>query len=152
MAVTGNIRASIALTNTLAGVDLSTPSEQISESVSKQPGSGCIVYHDELSIATGVQSSLNVGDDSLSDVYGNTVAMVGIQGIYVEADSDNAGDVFIGSATGVQSAIQPLPALSAGEAMSIAADIDVNTNAVIYITNGAATAALKIVIVGTEIA
>lgn len=149
MSVSGNIRASIALTNSLDNIDLSTPTERVSEAVSKAVSLTGVVYHDEIGL-TGCQSySIDIGDDSLDDVYGNSVGIQTMQGFYVSADATNTVDVTIGG-TGVQSAFNALPALSAGEAVSLATNIDVSTDAKIYIQNGDGSSIIKIVIVGTE--
>jgi hypothetical protein len=147
MAISGSVKASIGLTNSLDGIDLSTPSETVNEGISKNLATG-VVYHEEKDFTTGLLYGIDLGDDSLSDVFGNAISMTTITGVYIEADSDNTVDVVV--TAGVDSFFPTLPALGAGEGFSWAGDIDASSNNKLYIQNGAAAGIVKIVIIGTE--
>lgn len=147
MALTGTLSARTALNNVLDNVDLSTPAESISQSISKDLSSG-VVYHDTATIASSGTLSLDFGDDSLSDVFGNSIAMTTITGIYIKSASTNTVDINV--STGTTSIFNDLPPLGAGEGFAYLADIDVTTNNILYIDNGAAESKVDIIVCGTE--
>ena len=147
MALTGNMRISASLTNTLAGVDLTTPTDALSTSTSKTIASG-VLYHDTATIASSGTLTLTFNDDSLSDVFGNTIAMTTVTGIYIKAADANTVDLTITTTT--NSMLPTMPALSAGEGISLLCDIDTSTDSKLNIVNGAAESNVDIIITGTE--
>ena len=147
MSLTGTLAARVTLSNTLAGIDLSTPEESVSQSLSKSIASG-VLYHDTYALADSETLALNFGDDSLSDVFGNTINITTITGIYIKADAANTVDLNV--STGATSIFNDLPAFSAGEGFLYMADIDTTTNAILYIDNGAAVGSVDIIVCGTE--
>ena len=147
MALTGNIKATIGFVNSLANIDLSTPSETVQQSTVKTISSG-VAYHEEKDLTTSQLYAIDLGDDSLSDVFGNAISMTAITAVYIEADEDNTVDIVI--TTGTDSFFPTMPPLSAGEVFAWGATIDASSNNRLYIQNGAATGKVKIVITGTE--
>jgi len=147
MALSGNLSLKVGLTNTLAGVDLSTPTESVAETAKQELTTG-VMYHDTYSLSNGETLTLNVGNNSLSDVFGNTIAMTTVTGVYIKAATTNTVDINV--STGTTSIFNDLPPLGAGESFGYLADIDVSTNSILYIDNGAAAGAVDIIVCGTE--
>jgi len=146
MALTGNFKTSVALTHSIT-TDLTTPSESISESGSQAITTGR-VYHDQKALTASQTYELDVTDSSLSDSFGNTIAMATVKGLYIKADSANTGTVQV--TTGVNSWCSVTPTLAAGESFALLADVDVSTNTKLYIEDSGSAGTFEIVIAGTE--
>lgn len=147
MSLTGSLSVRATLNNSLTGVDLSTPSEAVNQTISKSIASG-VLYHDTYALGISETLALNFGNDSLSDVFGNTINMAVVTGVYIKAASTNTVDLNV--STGVTPIFGDLPPLSAGEGFGYLADIDTSTNSILYIDNGAAVGSVDIIVCGTE--
>ena len=148
MPITGKLKNSISMSNTLSGIDLSVPTESVNQFVEKTVSSG-VMYHTTIDLADAGTASIDLTDDSLSDVFGNTVAMVTVSGIYLKAASTNTTDITV--TTGTNSIFPTLPAISAGEGFSYLSDIDVTTNGKLHFSNGAgAIASIDVIVTGVE--
>ena len=147
MSLTGTFRGTTSLTNTKDNVDLSTPTETVGVSISKTIDSG-VLYHDSVTLSASQVYIIDVNDNSLSDVYGNTIAISGVTGLYIKSDSTNTGDLTISGIT--NSMINTLPSFSAGEGITFMCDIDTSSNSKLCVVNGAQEAIIDIVISGDE--
>lgn len=148
MSLTGKMGISAVLANDLAGFDLSTPQESVNQSIKKDIASDKL-YHVQLDLADAGTANIDLTDASLTDVFGNTISMITITGIYLKAVATNTTDVTV--TTGANAIMGPLPALSAGEGMLFQQDIDVTTNGKLYFSNGAgAAASIDVIIAGDE--
>lgn len=147
MSLTGTLSARVSLNNTLANIDLSNPSESISQAFTKSIASG-VVYHDTYALGVSETLALNFGNDSLNDVFGNSINITTITGVYIKAASTNTVDLNV--STGATSVFGDLPPLSAGEGFVYLANIDSSTNSILYIDNGAEAGSVDIIVCGTE--
>jgi len=147
MSLAGTIRVSSNFTNTKDGVDLSTPSEIVAHFLSKTIDTG-VLYHDTISLSALEVKILDFGDNSLSDVFGATIAMSGVTSLYVKTDSGNTSNVTISG--GVNSFLNDMPTLAGGEGIGFGADINISTNSKLYLINGAVSGAVDIIVSGDE--
>ena len=146
MALSGTLSVRTSLSNGITA-DLSTPSESVNQTITKTIASG-VLYHDTYALASGETLALNFGNDSLDDVFGNSIVMAVVTGVYIKAGADNTVDLNV--STGATPIFGDLPALSAGEGFGYLADIDTSTNSILYIDNGAASGSVDIIVCGTE--
>ena len=147
MSLDGTIRLASSMSNTLDNIDLSTPNEVVSQSKTKTIDSG-VVYHDTISLSANQIYTLDIGNDSLNDVFGNSVAISGVTSLYIAAGATNGGDFTVSG--GANAFLNDQPALGAGEALGYLTDIDVTTNSKIYFVNGATSGTVDIIVSGDE--
>jgi hypothetical protein len=145
MALNGRINLATSLTNTKDNVDLSTPTETVAPNTSKAISTGS-VYHDTINLTASEVYSLDVGDGSLEDVYGQIVSLSGVTGLYIQAGSSNGGDLVVSG--GVNSMLSTQPPLGASEALGFLVDIDVTSNSKLYFVNGATSGSVDLVVTG----
>lgn len=147
MSLNGNLRINTSITNSKDDVDLSTPSEAVSTNISKTLSTG-VLWHDTVSLSANQIYTIDVGDDSLSDSFGNTLALSGVTSMYLKAGTSNGGDFTVSGIT--NSILNTLPALGAGEGFGLLADVDVTTNSKICIVNGVTSGTADIIVTGNE--
>lgn len=147
MSLSGNLRVSASFTNTKEGVDLSTPTESVAQSISAAVSAG-VLYHALATLSSLEVLALDFGNDSLSDVFGDTIDMATVTSIYVKAGADNTVDLTI--TDGANSMLNEQPPMGAGEGIGFALSIDASTDAKLYITNGAAESTVEVIVTGTE--
>jgi len=147
MALNGTFRTSVGLTNTRDDIDLSLPSESVSENINKTISTGKL-WHDQLSLSASQITSIDLNDGSLTDVYGEAVTLSGITGLYIKADSTNAGDFIVSG--GPNAFLNDQPALGASEGLGFMTDIDITSSSKLYIVNGATSGLVDIIVSGNE--
>jgi len=147
MSLTGNYRINATLTNTKDNVDLSTPLERVSQSLSKTISTG-VLYHDTVSLSASQITTLDFNDSSLNDVYGNSVEISGITGLYLATPTTNTVDVTVSG--GVNAFLNDQPPLGAGEGLAFLTNIDITTNSKLYLINGAASSSINVIVTGDE--
>jgi len=145
MSLNGKLNLNLNLTNTKDQVDLSIPTEIISPFISKNISTGS-VYHDTLSLSADQIVSIDVGDSSLQDVYGETISFSGVTSMFFNANSNNTSDVLLSG--GVNSIINTQPTLGPSEALGFLTDIDVSSNSKLYFVNGPVSGTINLVITG----
>lgn len=146
MALSGTLTVRTSLSNGISA-DLSTPSESVNQTITKTLSTG-VLYHDTYALSSSETLALNFGNDSLSDVFGNSIDMAVVTAVYIKAATTNTVDLNV--STGATPIFGDLPALSAGEGFGYLADIDTSTNSILYIDNGAAAGSVDIIVCGTE--
>ena len=147
MSLNGNIRINTSFTNTKDNVDLSTPSESVSEAISRNiSATSGILYHDQYTLSASEVYSIDLNDGSLQDVYGQSVMMSGVTSLYIKADATNTVDLVVSGGAGAF--LNDQPALSPSEGIGWITDIDVQTDSKLYIVNGVAEGIVDIVVTG----
>jgi len=146
MGLTGHFDASVKLVNTKDGVDLSTPSDTLSQTTRKNTNN-TYAYHDTLDILAGSVVALNVNDGSLSDVFGDAIIISGITSVYAKAAVGNLGNIVLSG--GVDAFLATLPELNAGEAFLLQSDIDTSAGLdTLYFTSPITSGSVDIIFTG----
>lgn len=145
MAATGTLTLNSSIRNTNTNFDLSVPFESVSQTGTKTISTGQL-YHDTVDLTADEVYSLDFADSSLTDVYGNALALSGITSLYLKAGSTNTTDIVVSGA--VNSMLNTQPALGASEALGFLSDIDITTDSKLYFINGAVSGSIDIVVTG----
>jgi len=101
MAITGAIGINLGITN--------TPTDPLSSSVEKLSGYSftlgtdelTTVWHDQRTLAASATEDLDLSG-SLTDTFGNSVALTSVRMLIVKADDGNTNDVLVGGAAANQ--------------------------------------------------
>jgi len=146
MALRGKISIGANLNNTKDNVDLSTPEESLSQSLSKGVISTEMLYHDTITLSANEIKIIDLADDSLSDVYGESIGMSNLTAFYIAADSVNEGDFILSG--GINAFLNDTPNISASEGLAFLTDIDMTTDSKLYFINGALSGYVDLIVTG----
>ena len=148
MSVNGSLSINASVSNSRDDIDLSTPSEKVTENAIKNVTYGKL-WHDRVTLLAGDVSAFVFNDGSLEDVYGRTVSLSAINGLYAKAVSTNTSGVFLSGGAG--SPINETPILLATQAIAYESDISVSTDGTLYLANSsdALSGEIDIVVIGS---
>jgi hypothetical protein len=148
MSLNGNYRITVSFLNEKDNVDRTVPSERLSDVLAKEIDSG-VLYHDSITLSANEVKTLNFGNGSLFDVFGESISLTGVTGLFVNTDEDNTSDITLSG--GLSAFLNTQPALGPSESLGFLTDIDITSAPMLYFINGATSGSIiDIVITGNE--
>jgi hypothetical protein len=148
MSLSGSFSIEAALNNSKDDVDLSTPNERVNQKLSKSISAGKL-YHVKLTLTSAETRVIDLGDGSLEDVYGQTITLAELTGMYISTAATNTTTITLSD--GTNSIFNDQPPLSASQGQAFLTDIDLTTDSKLYFVNGAVEdQIINLIVTGTE--
>jgi hypothetical protein len=149
MSLNGLFKVNVNMTNVKDNTNLSTATDSLAVAAQKVITTGKI-YHDRITLSASEVEILDLGNGSLYNVYGESISLTGVTGLYVRADSTNSNTITVSG--GTNSFLATQPAIGAGHSLLYGTNISLSGNTKLYLKNDSALSAqiVDIIVTGNE--